>query len=64
MGWTQREDSPRKLNAQNRKEWRLLFEEFKTTELFKRSPSLSMFIVFQDWVADTYNSPSKRTICK
>jgi hypothetical protein len=64
MGWTQREDSPRKLNAQNRKEWRLLFEEFKTTELFKRSPSLTIFVVFQDWVAESYDSPSKRTICK
>jgi hypothetical protein len=60
MGWTQREDSPRKLNTQNRKEWKELFEEFRSTELFKRSPSLSVFIVFQDWVADNYQSPSKK----
>ena len=53
-------DTPRKLNAQNRKEWRLLFEEFKSTELFKRSPSLSIFIVFQDWVEENYNSPNKK----
>jgi hypothetical protein len=64
MGWTQREDSPRKLSAQNRKEWKQLFEEFRSSELFKRSPSWTLFYVFQDWVAENYNSPSKREICK
>lgn len=64
MGWTQREDSPRKLNKQNRDEWKELFKEFRSTELFERSPSLSVFIVFQDWVADNYQSPSKKEVCK
>ncbi len=64
MGWTQREDSPRKLNKQNRDEWKELFKEFRSTELFERSPSLSVFIVFQDWVADNYQSPTKKESVK
>lgn len=60
MAWTQREDSPRKLNAKNRQEWKQLFIEFKKTELYERTPSLCMFIVFQDWVADNYQSPIKK----
>jgi len=64
MGWTQREDSPRKLAKVNRDEWKELFKEFRSTELFERSPSLTVFIVFQDWVADNYQSPSKKEVCK
>ena len=60
MGWTQREDSPRKLAKINRDEWKKLFKEFKETELFERSPSLSIFIVFQDWVTENYESPNRK----
>lgn len=60
----QRLDTPRKLSAQNREEWKKLFKEFRSTELFERSPSLSIFIVFQDWVVDKYESPNKKVICK
>lgn len=59
-----RDDTPRKLNAINRKQWKELFMEFKSTELYERTPSLCMFVVFQDWVAEKYNAPTKRELCK
>ncbi len=64
MGWTQREDSPRKLHKQNRDEWKQLFKEFKQTELFGRTSVPCLFIVFQDWVADNYQSPTKKESVK
>lgn len=60
MGWTQRDDCPRKLNVKNKQEWKELFIEFKKTELYERTPSLCTFVVFQDWVVDKYNAPIKR----
>lgn len=59
-----KQDSPRKLAKINRDEWKKLFKEFRSTELFERSPSLTVFIVFQDWVMDRYESPNKKTLCK
>lgn len=53
-------DTPRRLAKINREEWKELFKEFRNTELFERSPSLSIFIVFQDWVVENYQSPIKK----
>lgn len=64
MGWTQRLDCPRKLNKINREEWKQLFIEFKQTELYERTPSLCIFVVFQDWVVEKYDAPTKRQLIK
>lgn len=64
MGWTQKEDSPRKLHKQNRDEWKKVFIEFKSTALYERTPSLCMFIAFQDWLTDNYQSPTKKESLK
>lgn len=64
MGWTQRDDSPRKLNKVNKQEWKQLFIEFKHTELYERTPSLCTFVVFQDWVAEQYDAPNKKQLIK
>ena len=62
MGWTQREDTPRKLNKVNKEEWKKVFMEFRKSELYARSPSLSLYIVFTDWLQENYQAPDSKQL--